>query len=196
MKKIRLYFDTEFTELSKKGELISLALVSENNEIFYAEFDDYPIKTCNEWVIQNVIPNLLFKEKETFFKSSNDACYMKDASDRIADALCNWFSELGNVEIYADCLAFDWVFFCNLFGTAFDIPKEIFYMPFDLTGFLKYRGIDPDINREGFVKKHKGDAFIKKIRLQASGLHNALYDALLVKAAFEIIETDVTGVLI
>jgi len=196
MKKIRLYFDTEFTELSKKGELISLALVSENNEIFYAEFDDFPIKTCNEWVIQNVIPNLLFKDRDFFLKSSGGACYIKDASGRIADALCNWFSELGNVEIYADCPAFDWVFFCNLFGTAFDIPKEVFYMPFDLAAFLKYRGIDPDINREGFVKKHKGQAFIKKIRLKAAGLHNALYDALLVKAAFEIIETDFRGVLV
>ena len=196
MKKIRLYFDTEFTELSKKGELISLALVSENNEIFYAEFDDFPIKTCNEWVIQNVIPNLLFKDRDFFLKSSGGACYIKDASGRIADALCNWFSELGNVEIYADCPAFDWVFFCNLFGTAFDIPKEVFYMPFDLAAFLKYRGIDPDINREGFVKKHKGQAFIKKIRLKAAGLHNALYDALLVKAAFEIIETEIRGVLV
>jgi hypothetical protein len=77
MKKIRLYFDTEFTELSKKGELISLALVSENDEIFYAEFDDFTTKTCNEWVIKNVIPNLLFKDREIFFKSSGDACYMK-----------------------------------------------------------------------------------------------------------------------
>lgn len=196
IKKLRLYFDTEFTELSKKGELISLAFISENDEIFYAEFDDFSIETCNEWVMENVISNLLFKDRETFIKCSGDVCYMKDASGRIADALCNWFSELGDVEIYADCLSFDWVFFCNLFGTAFNIPKEIFYIPFDLAGFLKYRGIDPDIDRENFVEKYKGDAFIKKIRLKAAGLHNALYDAFLVKAVFEIIETEITGVVI
>ncbi len=196
MKRLRLYFDTEFTELSKKGKLISLAFVSENDEIFYAEFDDFAAKTCNKWVMENVISNLLFKERETFIKTSGNICYMKDDSGKIANALCNWFSELGNVEIYADCPAFDWVFFCNLFGTAFNIPKEVFYIPFDLATFLKYRGIDPDISRESFVEKHKGQAFIKKIRLKAAGLHNALYDTFLVKAAFEIIETEITGVLI
>ena len=62
IKKLRLYFDTEFTELSKKGELISLAFISENGEIFYAEFDDFYIENCNEWVIENVISNLLYKD--------------------------------------------------------------------------------------------------------------------------------------
>ena len=77
IKKLRLYFDTEFTELSKKGELISLAFISENDEIFYAEFDDFSIETCNEWVMENVISKLLFKNRETFIKCSGIAKRIK-----------------------------------------------------------------------------------------------------------------------
>lgn len=68
IKKLRLYFDTEFTELSKKGELISLAFISENGEIFYTEFDDFYIENCNEWVIENVISNLLYKDMRDVHK--------------------------------------------------------------------------------------------------------------------------------
>jgi len=68
IKQLRLYFDTEFTELSKKGELISLAFISENGEIFYAEFDVFYIENCNEWVIENVISNLLYKDMRDVHK--------------------------------------------------------------------------------------------------------------------------------
>ena len=41
MKVRPIYFDTEFTELSQEGELISLGLCSTDDIRFYAEYTDY-----------------------------------------------------------------------------------------------------------------------------------------------------------
>jgi len=35
---MKMFFDTEFSELEQNTSLISIGLVSENNQIFYAEF--------------------------------------------------------------------------------------------------------------------------------------------------------------
>jgi hypothetical protein len=83
-----------------------------------------------------------------------------------------WLSQWDSVEMWSDCLAYDWVLFNNLFGTAFDIPKNVYYIPFDICTLFKIKGLDPDINREEFA-----------------GLdgpkHNALHDALVIKACYE-----------
>ena len=79
----------------------------------------------------------------------------------------------GIVEIWSDCLAYDWVLFCQLFGGAFGIPKEIYYIPFDLCTLLRAKGIDPDVNREKFAEMEGGEK------------HNALWDARVIKACCE-----------
>jgi len=188
MKEKRLFFDTEFTELSVKGELISLAFLSDNDQVFYAEFNDYSLENCSGWVKENVIPKLLFNDRETHFDKQQKSSYIKDKSGKIAHLLAEWFSEIGPVEIYSDCHAFDWVFFCNLYGTAFDLPKEIFYIPLDLATLFKYRGIKSDTNRESFVSTYKGHEFIEEIKIKANGAHNSLFDAFLIRASFEILE--------
>ena len=42
---MNIFFDTEFTGLQKDTDLISIGLISENNDVFYAEITDYD-KTC------------------------------------------------------------------------------------------------------------------------------------------------------
>lgn len=73
-----------------------------------------------------------------------------------------------SIEMWGDCLSYDWVLFNNIWGTAFDIPKNIYYIPFDICTLFKAKGIDPDISRESF----------SGIKYQASRpRHNALFDA-------------------
>ena len=89
--------------------------------------------------------------------------------------LSNWLEQFEQVEIYGDCLAYDWVLFCQIFGHAFNIPKNVYYIPFDLCSFFKVKGIDPDINREEFAGLVAGE----------NDKHNALWDAKVIKACFE-----------
>jgi hypothetical protein len=65
------------------------------------------------------------------------------------------------------------VLFNNLFGTAFDIPKCIYYIPFDISTLFLIKGVDPDINREDFSGKTEG-----------STKHNALWDAEVIQACY------------
>ena len=51
----KLFFDTEFTGLHQNTTLISLGIVAESGQTFYAEFTDYDDFNCDEWIKKNVI---------------------------------------------------------------------------------------------------------------------------------------------
>lgn len=64
-----LFFDTEFTGLRKDTTLISLGIVADNGKKFYAEFTDYERKQCDNWILENVITNLIIS-KPMFYEDS------------------------------------------------------------------------------------------------------------------------------
>ena len=160
---MKVYLDTEFTGLHQNTTLISIGLVDENGRSFYAEFDDYDESQCDDWIIENVLGNL------------SDCGY---PTATVKSELELFLSAYDKVEIYSDCLAYDWVLFNNIWGDAFSIPKNIYYIPFDLCTALLYHGIDPDISREEFAGMTDG-----------SQKHNALWDAKVIKACFEKLES-------
>lgn len=67
--------------------------------------------------------------------------------------------------------------FNELWGHAFNIPKNICYIPFDICTLFKIKGIDPDINREEF-------AFGNNIPKEAKK-HNSLWDSIVIKHCYE-----------
>lgn len=56
-KSLNLFFDIEFTSFNK-GELISIAIVSEGGDEFYAENKDFSVASCSDFVHSTVIPLL------------------------------------------------------------------------------------------------------------------------------------------
>lgn len=165
MNKTKIFFDTEFTGLHKNTTLISVGLVSETGESFYAELTDYDKSQVDDWIQENVISNL---------KSvTHDGTVIGDKKE-VRIALTKWLGQFGDVEIWSDCLSYDWVLFCDLFGTAFDIPKNVYYIPFDICTLFYEKGIDPDINREDFAGLTNG--ILSK--------HNALWDAKVIRECF------------
>ena len=172
------FLDTEFTGLHKNTTLISLGLVSECGKTFYAEFADYDKSQIDDWLRDNVIDNLLFLNGETV--TGADSCTKLNnyshvgGNNTIRADLIDWLSQFDQVEIWSDCLAYDWVLFNNIFGSAFDIPKNVYYIPFDICTMFKLKGVNPDISREEFAPN-----IIKGAK------HNALYDAKVIKACYE-----------
>ena len=164
MPSIKIFLDTEFTGLHRNTTLISLAMVAETGEEFYAEFTDYDKTQLTDWLNENVVKkldgnlpdaaNVNIKGKE--IKVSGTRA-------EIASLLRPWFNRFGVVEIWADVLAYDWVLFCDLFGDAHGIPGNIFFAPFDLATLFRIRGmIEPgeenkkDLSRFEFVGADKG----------------------------------------
>lgn len=165
----RVFWDCEFTGLHQNTTLISIGMVAESGEQFYAELDDYDLSQIDPWLMENVIRNLWVQNPEIHPPKGVE--YVVDNAPEVTVRLAAWLARVepfGKVEMWGDCLAYDWVLFCNLFGGAFRIPHNVYYIPFDLATLLKIRRIDPDINREEFAGVVHGGRGHK---------HNALWDA-------------------
>lgn len=175
-----LYLDTEFTSLSQSASLLSLALVGNTGESFYAEFTDYPKATITPWIQKNVLSNfILGKDAKPHLKGKH--WVLRANRKKITKALIKFLKKFDSIQVWADHVSYDWVFFCELFGGALHLPKNLHYMPMDLPTVLNASGINPDIDREKFVGKRT----IKKFPEMAQKKHNALYDAYLLRASVE-----------
>lgn len=172
----KLFFDTEFTGLHQNTTLISIGIVSECGKTFYAELTDYDRSQVDEWLLKNVIEKLLVKENSTVGLDLPDTRVVIGTKNAIKDYLNEWLSQFESVEMWSDCLSYDWVLFCQIFGNAFNIPKNVYYIPFDICTLFKHHGIDPDISREKFGC---GEVYLEMPK------HNALWDAQVIKACYE-----------
>lgn len=187
---MKVFFDTEFTGLHKDTTLISIGCIAENGKTFYAELTDYDKSQVDDWIKQNVIDNTVllseFHENENFFRDQGTkllfnyiALFKADTfahgdKETVRAALSDWLSQFDKVEMWSDCLSYDWVLFNDLFGHAFNIPKNVYYIPFDICTLFKLRDVDPDISREEFVGINDKD-----------NKHNALHDARIIKLCYE-----------
>lgn len=169
---MKIFFDTEFTGLHKNTTLVSIGLITESGETFYAELTDYDKMQVNEWLEKNVISNLNIPDKH----GKQSVNTFKGNKEYIADKLKSWLWNFRDIEMWSDCLAYDWVLFIDLFGGAFDLPRNIYYIPFDICTLMKIKGVDPDINREEFSELTLTEETRK---------HNALWDAKVIKACYE-----------
>lgn len=171
--KTKIFFDTEFTGLHQSTSLISIGMKAETGETFYAEFNDYDKAQIDNWLEINVMKNLIFDYPGEGFERINERSWsLKGRRAFVLSELAKWLSQFEFIELWSDCLAYDWVLFCELFGGAFGIPENICYIPFDICTLFKARGIDPDINRETFSGMEGGYK------------HNALWDARVIEACY------------
>jgi hypothetical protein len=174
----KIFFDTEFTGLHQNTTLISIGLVSECGKSFYAELTDYDKSQVDDWLQENVINNLLVKENSTVGLDYPETRVVIGTINSVKEYLSDWLSQFEKIEMWSDCLSYDWVLFNQIFGHAFNIPKNVYYIPFDICTLFKIKGIDPDVNREEF----SGMAFVSS---EIPQKHNALWDAKVIKACYE-----------
>lgn len=197
----KIFFDTEFTGLHQQTTLVSIGLISACGKTFYAELTDYDKGQVDEWLQHNVIDRLRFTDKitrsvgswehwpcveESFGNALAFTLADKDMSqfecigpkEMVANRLQKWLSQFEQVQMWSDCLAYDWVLFNQLWGHAFKIPQNVYYIPMDICTLFWSRGIDPDVNREQF-------AFGEVLAEMKAQKHNALWDARVIKACYE-----------
>lgn len=188
---MNIFFDTEFTGLHQNTTPISIGLVSEDGDTFYAEFTDYDACQVDQWIQANVIDNLTLLEGIVFADEKD--MRVSGPRAKVEHYLRKWlleqstknavYGDMRNIfpdrhpqklEMWSDCYAYDWVLFCDLFGGAMSVPDCVYYIPFDLSTLFKVKGIDPDIDREEYAgptdESHK---------------HNALWDAKVIKACYD-----------
>lgn len=189
---MEVFLDTEFTGLHKGTTLISIGLVANDGRYFYAELNDYDRAQVDEWIQENVINNLTMRKPKpgedeyyTAFRHINNpapnnffdgySIKFRGTMNDVKCELTRWLQQFDKVEIWSDCLAYDWVLFNDIWGHALKIPSNIYYIPFDICTLFKMKGIDPDINREAFAEVDKIEEAVK---------HCAIWDAQVIMACY------------
>lgn len=183
---MNLFFDCEFTGLRKDTTLVSIGIVAENGKKFYAEFSDYDESQCDDWIKENVLKHTILAGNDTLAarlgEDSNTTVVLGSKAD-IRNELGEWLKQFDSVQFVSDVSHYDFVLLIDLFGGAFDLPKNVSSACYDINqDIAKHYGISEreafDKSREEIVSELCGE-FI------AGDKHNALYDAEVIKAIYE-----------
>ena len=191
--KMRYFFDCEFIEDGQTIDLISIGIVCEDGREYYAINKDCDFSKASDWVeenvlnpiglsrdwganiqVQNASPNTLnsyMQMKIKYAIAIDVVAFMNGASIppvSTSEGRANHSLKEGHdkPEIWAYYADYDWVAFCQLFGTMMDLPK----------GFPMYC-------RD--VKQWCDMLGNPKLPTQGLGEHNALNDARWTKMAWE-----------
>lgn len=115
-----IFLDTEFTDFIRP-DLISLALVSEDGQEFYAERTDYQQDACSSFVRETVLPLL--------GRVSGAACTRSELRQR----LHAWFLQLPEPAILIYDFEGDWQLLVKaILGPAYQSPPDNFGEPLHL----------------------------------------------------------------
>lgn len=211
---MNVYFDTEFTGLVPYTTLISIGMIDENGAKFYAEFTDYNKNLCDIWIKENVLANLIFKRAlEDLRKAYADGNYdffsedlaaagiaddnernmfVRGSSDYIRDKLRMWIEEIPErVQLISDIGHYDMTLLCNLFGGAFELPKNVNPVCYDICqDFCMFKILKNGLSESDIMKK-SFDMPREEVLTELGGTlpsgskHNALYDAEVIKGIYE-----------
>jgi hypothetical protein len=190
---MKYFIDFEFSEGFHKPmfgkrrhhiDLISVAVVNEIGESYYAISNEYRYDDCNTWVKENVLLPMYqqtvhgdFRNRygiNTFHKAygkSNETiklellnffgCWRDNISYRTSD----------DIQVYGYYADYDWVLLCSIFGRMVDLPRGFPKHCIDLKQMYDDKK-DPNIKNRWDYPKNKGE-------------HNALADAQWNKKLYE-----------
>lgn len=169
---MRYFIDTEFIEDGKTIDLISIGIVNEVGESYYAISSeaDYGKAYDNEWVRNNVLTQLpgMFLRDTALLGPDNAAdsetwLMSADHSDikrrnKIANEIVAFIDVSETPEFWAYYSSYDWVVLCQLFGAMMDLPHGWPMFCMDIKQLAMMLG-NPRLPEQGH------------------GVHNALADA-------------------
>ena len=182
-----MFFDTEFSGLHKDTTLISLGIVTEDGNTFYAEFNDYNKEQCDNWIQENVINNLYGQEKINSLRKTEFNAYVYGNKQQVTEELKLWLQQYKdeNIQFVSDVSHYDFILLIDLFGGAFDLPKNVSASCHDINQDLAlYLDISDkeafDINREEFLIDNN-------YKIVNVNKHNSLFDAYIIKEIYNVV---------
>ena len=128
---MRFFLDTEFIESGPDYPIVplSIGVAAEDNTEFYAEFEvpTSVLVRANSFVRTKVLPLLTA---------------VKQPRDQVARDLLAWLTlNPGKPEFWGYFADYDWVLFCQLFGTMATAPKGLPHYCLDLKQEMRRLGV-------------------------------------------------------
>lgn len=159
---MRFFLDTEFIESGpqKPIQLVSIGIVAEDGREYYAISREFHEADASPWVRQNVLAQL---EPEKRVARKFLSLIAREIQEFVRP-------ESERPEFWADFCAYDWVVFCQIFGTMMDLPA----------GFPMY------CHEIRQLWEDRGRPILPA---QSSAEHNALNDARWNKLAWEFLDS-------
>ena len=113
---MRFFLDTEFIEAGPRApiQLVSIGIVAENGNEFYAVSADFDERLANNWVKANVLPHLGSHPRQSLETIRAGISVFVAENRLITQSKPEFWG------YYAD---YDWVVFCQIFGAMIDLPK-------------------------------------------------------------------------
>lgn len=176
---MNVYIDTEFEGLWQDAKLISLGMISEDGKELYVEFTDIDVDMQDDWIKQNVLANTVYYGNQDVLSIVDENNYYAGNKTQIQGVLREWFRQFDDVQIVSDVSHYDFVKFIDIFGTAFDLPKNVCASCHDINqDIAMYYTIS---DKEAFDKNRE-----QIIDTDMTGSkHNSLYDAKVIKNIYE-----------
>lgn len=131
---MRWFLDTEFHEDGRVIDLISIALVSEDDEYYAIASDGWDPAKCNPWVQENVLPKL----------PPRGTGVWRTRSQIASDVIQALAPEASKPEIWGYFCDYDWVVFCQIWGRMIDLPKGFPMYCLDLKQEMKRLGVSKE----------------------------------------------------
>ena len=181
---MKLFFDTEFTGLHKETTLISIGIVSEDGRKFYAEFSDYDEEQCDDWIKDNVIKHMYARvEERDMIDFGTRSATIYGNKPYVKNMLADWLNQFDEIQFVSDVCHYDFVLIIDLFGSAFDLPKNINPACHDINqDIARHYGIS---EREAFDKSREEIVAELCEKTVTGRKHNALYDAEVIRAIYK-----------
>jgi hypothetical protein len=166
---MKIFYDTEFLEDGRTIDLISIGMVREDGEEYYAVSEDAATRKLrrrirkHDWLMANVVPSLpkfhgdanLYAPDRWLFNYS-DPCVKSRGG--IAREVRDFIVATPDPELWASYGAYDHVVLCQLWGSMVDLPQGVPMWTNDL-------------------QQESGRLGNPELPEQAAGKHNALEDA-------------------
>lgn len=140
---MRFFYDFEFFEDGWSIEPMSIGIVSERGDEYYAVFDDIPMIQvhANQWLVEHVLPYLPTRPAtpDLPWPPVDIDRQHPDVKKRViiraeVEQFLTGYKAHGDdvIELWADCAAYDHVALMQLWGTMVDKPAELPYFTHDL----------------------------------------------------------------
>lgn len=129
------YLDTEFCEDGRTIDLISIALVTDDDREFYAVSNEADLSRANGWVKANVLPHL---------PPTNSSLWMSRAE--IRDQLLAFVGQEKPM-FWTYYGSYDWIALAQLFGPMIALPKHFPMFCMDLKQLAVSLG-DPPLPKQ------------------------------------------------
>lgn len=209
---MNIFFDMEFTGLVPNTTPISLGMIAETGESFYAEFTDFNERLVDDWQIENVFANCVINHFKSYYPNHCDikpfAWTVIGDSEFVTNNLKTWLTSIyckhcqedgQMLQFVSDVCHYDMVLLCNLFGGAMKLPKWINPVCYDIcqdiccrkemsvnerSGIIRWYA-DMDYMRDAFEISREAVCKAVAGKLPEGHKHNALYDAEVIKMIFE-----------